>query len=797
MSIFADLVDCYAATTSMPGGDGGPPVPYVADSAHWSSVGSLWWGEDRKQQLDLSTAESTLFSVLQLVSGETAAVQWYGEREQARPTPEQEPPRVTEKDSLAVKLWQQPNRWWSGQKLRTLCTWHYRAVGETWLVVDYFAGAAGKPAAPGSLPRGLWPMRPDRVWPIPDKDEYLVGYIYVGPSGERVPLEPHEVLGFQFPHPTDMHRGIGAVQTLGKTLGISISSAEWIAKFFQNDASPGGIIEIPEGLEDADYNRLRKRWNEQHAGVSKAHRIAILEYGKFVPRGFNMRDMQFREIRDLTRDQVLEAFRIHKHKMGISETVNLAEAFAAGNTFAKSELVPNLNQWAELANGAYRSLFGAPGESVRLCYESPVEEDKADERADRTARIEDANRLLAMGVPAEEAFRFVGMPVLTIVRPEPASDDDEKGEPDADKSTSETSAAGDLDETQKGDPLAVAVIAQKLAPSIKGGVLLTPVEGRTLLVEAGGTIEPEAWEDPDPAPALEPLSPGLAPGGGSVGETDPGNSLDPPADDQVGGDPGPEASTRIPVSGPVAAVAEIDLTQMGEDWQNALDAVLAKWPGILDKQYSALADQVRNAIDSGDLQALLELAAPDGGASEALTAAMVAAAWTGAAAVQREAADQGVSAPKTAPDQSVLAAQADVVTGLMRQQLAVSAGREALRVQTAESSGSDVALAVRQHLDSLTDAQPRESLGGALTSAQHQGRVATMQAAPAPAYYVASEQLDSATCAPCRRVNGRRYDTLAETKEDYPEAGYVRCLGSSRCRGTIVAMWDTEDGDDE
>jgi phage portal protein BeeE len=796
MTLLGDLVDCYAAAATTTNGDGSrPPVPYTYEAEKYSVGNRLFGASGKESQLKLTTGESTLFSVLQLISGGTAAVKWYGEREQTNPNPDQEPPRVTEKESLAVKLWQKPNKFMTGKFVRTMMTWHYRAVGEAWAVMDFL----GKPGI--GTPRAWWPVRPDRMWPVPDPDDYLIGYIYVAPDGTKIPLELNEVMRMTFPHPMDPHRGLGVVQTLGTTLGVSLTSEQWIARFFDNDASPGGVIEIEQGLPDMEYNRLRKRWNEQHRGVNKAHRIAILEYGKFVQRQFNMKDMQFAEIRNLTRDSVLEGFRIHKHKMGISDNVNLANAYAADTTFAKDETVPNLEEWSELANGQYRDLFGPPGQSVRLCYENPVPSDKADDRAEREAKIRDAVALAEAGVDWAEACDFVGLPRMTrrIVieqAPEPASDDVEKVADPAEKPTSETPASGDLDETAKGDPLAIANVAQKLyLPYINK--LITRVEGRQELANTGMKIDPEAWQDdepqPDPAPPPEadPAAPEVAPESEAVAVPP---SVSPTEGDAVDS-AGHNLTGRVTRSIRAASGADdVDLTQLSEDWQAALDKLLAKWPSILDDQYSALATQVRDAISTNDLDALLQLTTPDVGAASLLTAVLVAVAGTGAAAVVREAEAQGVDVARVVPDQGELETQAKIVTGLMRAGLAVSAGAAALRLAGSELDAAAVAAGVREHLDSLTDAQPRLSLGGAVTAAQNAGRLATLDAAPLASYF-ASEVLDGNTCVKCRKIEGKRYATLTESKEDYPRGGYKDCLGGERCRGTVVAIWDTEEGE--
>lgn len=781
MTLLGDLVSAFNA--AQPQQQGQPRVPYTAEADSYSTVGNSFLVNDRGTQLQATTGESTLFSALQLIAQETAAVKWYGERKVANPKPEQEPERVTPEQNLAVKLWDQPNRFMTGRFVRTMCTWHYRAVGEVWWVVDWY----GKPGT--GLPRSFWPVRPDRMWPVPDPDDYLVGYIYIGPDGTRVPLELDEVLSFKFPHPMDPHRGLGAVQALGRGLGISRSSQEWIAKFFDNDASPGGIIQIPEGLEDGDYDRLRKRWNEQHRGAKKAHRVAILEWGTWTPRSFNMRDMQFAELRGLTRDQILETLRIHKHKMGISDTVNLANAHAADATFARSELVPNLEEWSTLANGPYLGMFGAPGAGIQLCYENPVPEDREDDRADRTARINDAQRLIVdLGVRPEQAFDFVGMPVLDLIEAQTQEPPAQDVPPDA--GVGSPAAAPDPVGAAAGgspafDPMNVAQVIQKLYLGVKGNSLLEPVEGRIIAAAAGAPIDPENWEDPEPAPPPQPLP--EVPASSSSGAA-------PPMAGDLSGEPGHppggsagRASRRLRAQLP----GDVDLSQLDEDWQTALDEVMAKWPGILDDQYSALASQVRELIDAGNLAGLVDLAAPDSGAAEALTGVMVLAAASGAAAIAREAAAQGVAVAALPASRASLETVAALVTGLMRASVATSAAREALRLAGTNdaASGQAVAEGVRAFLDNLTDSQPRQYLGGAVTAAQNQGRFAALDTAP-PATYYASEVLDANTCRPCSRVDGTRYEDLVAAKEDYPLGGYRNCLGAERCRGTIIAVWD-------
>jgi HK97 family phage portal protein len=772
VSLFGAILDAVA-----PGRDtSGPPVEFTT-ATHGHGF-SFERGSSRSAQLDLTTSESTLFSVLDLLSTSTASVEWNAYRKAgARRNPEQEPEEISGDQNLAVKLWHKPNPFMTGTHLRSLCQWHRDAVGEAYMVVKYFDGT--------QLPQSWWPVRPDRIKPVPDPDKFLIGYMYTGPDGTKVPLELHEVLRIiGRPHPTDPHRGIGAVQALLTALGTSMSAQQWIATFFQNDATPGGIIELGEGLEDHEFRKLVRRWNEQHRGVSRAHRVAILEYGKWTPRSINMKDMQFTELRTLTRDQILEAYRIHKHMLGASDDVNLANAQAADGTFAKWSSVPRLGEWKALANGPYVELFGETG--IEFEFESPIQEDGEENRKDLESRVNAALRLIGEGADWDRTLETFGLPALPRVQAEETTPGGVGGDGSVPAQDPQPEPA--LDDSEK--LTAAAVGAQKIYLATEGNTFLSKMEARKWSAAMGAPIVPEDFVEPEKPEPPAPL-PGLpvpaAPAGPAVPEPAPPEQTPPP--------PGPDALANRRMTNAASPADEVDLSGLDEEWRRAVEDALTKWQrDVLPGQYAALVEQVQAAVDSDNLDQLAALVAPDAGGEELLAAALVAIAAVGSASVVREAAAQGVTVAAVSAPSAMVKMHAKVVAGLMGAALATSAGREGLRAAGPGVAGSVVADAVRTHLEGLTDAQPRQYLGGALTAAVNAGRMATMTEAPA-ASYVASEVLDQNTCTPCNDVHGTVFSGIGAAWENYPMGGFKDCLGLERCRGTVVAVWPKEGED--
>ena len=248
--------------------------------------------------------------------------------------------------------------------------------------------------------------------------------------------------------------------------------------------------------------------------------------------------------------------------------------------------------------------------------------------------------------------------------------------------------------------------------------------------------------------------------------------------------------------------ADPDLDAVQAAWLKRVKKTLSAWDDVLDGQYSELTDQVRAAIDSGDITSLTNLSCPTGRALVVLSDAMQDMSETAADQAAEETEDQDVDADPVPADETWITDHATVVTAVMGAALAASAARVALQLSQAGMSGDEVATAVREHLDSLTDAQPRLAIGAALTAAQNESRLKTFAAAasdpdgPIPAYY-ASEVLDSNTCPECRDIDRKWLgNDLAIVRRLYPAGGYVNCLGGPRCRGTVVVVWrpgpDTE-----
>ena len=164
---------------------------------------------------------------------------------------------------------------------------------------------------------GLYPLMPDRM--KVDRDDagkLYYEYRVTDDDGKKVKknpvkLSPHDVLhipGLGF----DGLVGYSPIAMAKNAIGMSIAAEEYGAKFFSNNATPGGILEFPGVIKD--HEKVRESWRQGFGGSNNAQNIAILEQGmKFTPITISPEQAQFLETRKFQIDEIARLFRIPPH----------------------------------------------------------------------------------------------------------------------------------------------------------------------------------------------------------------------------------------------------------------------------------------------------------------------------------------------------------------------------------------------------------------------------------------------------------------------------------------------------
>lgn len=387
------------AATSLRTASATPPVPFTSRGQSYGMFGAR---RDAEGQMRAMSAVGTLFAIVDRTSNATALVDWklYRKAKSGR-----DEDRVEVTSHAALDLWNRPNAFMPRQEFVESSTQHYDLTGESWWVISRHAAS--------SLPLELWPVRPDRMTPVPSREQFLAGYIYTSPDGEQIPLDLDQVIQLRRPNPLDPYRGLSPVLSILPDLDTSRYAAEWSRAFFINSAQPGGILQFDQRLSDQEFDELRDRWAEQHKGVANAHRVAILEQGKWVDRTVSQRDMQFVELRGATADRIREAYGISKTAIGDFEDINRASALAAKAWFAEQQTIPRLERIKAALNFELLPMYGRTADSLEFDYENPVPVDAETEATQLTARANAAKALADAGLwDADDILSAVGLPEM-------------------------------------------------------------------------------------------------------------------------------------------------------------------------------------------------------------------------------------------------------------------------------------------------------------------------------------------------------------------------------------------------
>ncbi len=350
----------------------------------------------------------TLFGIVSRLAENVGMLQWrlYRKQTDGRRVYREVEVRDQVVKHAAVQLLNKPNPLMNTFRFMETLDQHYEVTGECWAVAGFVPGfrSAG--------PTELWPMRPDRVKIVTDRDDALTGYIYVSDDGEQVPLDKGDVIHVMRPNPLDIYRGLSPVQALRTKLDANALATEYTRNFFKNSAEPGGIIEIEDRLDDDEFRELMYRWREQHQGVANAHRVAILEQGKWIDRKYSMRDMAFPELAELSREDIREAFGYPKGMTGATDDVNKASADANERMFGRYLVRPRAQRFRDALNEQLLPMFGTTTKSLEFDFDDPVPEDREADSKDRITKAQSFKLLVESGVDGKDAARVTGLPEM-------------------------------------------------------------------------------------------------------------------------------------------------------------------------------------------------------------------------------------------------------------------------------------------------------------------------------------------------------------------------------------------------
>lgn len=209
------------------------------------------------------------------------------------------------------------------------------------------------------IPRELYWMRPDWVKIVPDRVNYIKGYIYDN-GIEKASFEPQEILHFKYPHPKDFYYGQSPLAAARIAVESNIYSNIYAKNFFKNSSRPDGFLSTDKNLNPDQIVRLSKQWEKLFKGYDNAYKTAILEAGmEYKLVGITQKDADFIAQQKNFREKILAIYRVPPVMVNIYEYANYANSQEQRKIFWADVLSKKLNRLANYLTEFYiRPVWG-------------------------------------------------------------------------------------------------------------------------------------------------------------------------------------------------------------------------------------------------------------------------------------------------------------------------------------------------------------------------------------------------------------------------------------------------------
>jgi HK97 family phage portal protein len=212
-----------------------------------------------------------------------------------------------------VEVMRRVNPFWTmGRLLRmtelSLCLW-----GSAYWFCE--RGKSGRIA-----PREIWWGRPDRVRVIPDRENYVAGFLYEPANGmEPIRFEPGEVVWFRLDNPVDEYSGLAPLAAARLAADTRSAALKSNRNLFAQGMQMGGAVMPTNGVvwDQDQADDLGDRLDQRFKGVDKAHRWGVFRMEvKMQQAGVTPKDAEFLGLAALTLEDACRAYKIPLDIMG-------------------------------------------------------------------------------------------------------------------------------------------------------------------------------------------------------------------------------------------------------------------------------------------------------------------------------------------------------------------------------------------------------------------------------------------------------------------------------------------------
>ena len=278
--------------------------------------------------------------------------------------------------------------------------WHTRA--DLWRATETHLCLWG--AAYWAIERGedgqpeLWPLRPDRMVVIPDRQRYVRGFVYRGVSGsipmDPVAYTPDEIVWLRYFNPLEELAGLSPLAPARLSADMGHDGLAFNRHLLRNSARPDFLLLTNQEMNETELEEFYARWEMRYQGPGNAHRPAVASAVRDVKTlGLSHRDIDFIQGLRWSLEEVSRAYGVPKLLLGDFERATYANVQASERMFWRNTIVPEVKFLEEQLNRMLLPRLGYPN----LCVEFDLSVIEALQE-DENNRVQRETALLDRGV---------------------------------------------------------------------------------------------------------------------------------------------------------------------------------------------------------------------------------------------------------------------------------------------------------------------------------------------------------------------------------------------------------------
>lgn len=161
----------------------------------------------------------------------------------------------------------------------------------------------------------LWSLEPYKMQVVPDKNEYVKGYLY----DDTVAFDPQDIVHIRRGNAASMYYGTSAVfEVLGDALSLEGYAMQDLISFYENSSVGQGLLTSKFPLTPEQADSLRAQFQKLY-GRDKSNRHGLLVVPNemtYQSMKLNPKDSMLLDSLGISDDRVLRVFRMHKIVLG-------------------------------------------------------------------------------------------------------------------------------------------------------------------------------------------------------------------------------------------------------------------------------------------------------------------------------------------------------------------------------------------------------------------------------------------------------------------------------------------------